>query len=68
MSEQPGSLSQIRNAISAWTIRLVDWFLGDSMSASIAWAVALVSLIALLVWFFIISPYGVPAAPVYAEF
>ncbi|MBE6468434.1 MAG: hypothetical protein E7001_00330 [Coriobacteriaceae bacterium] len=45
-----------------------SWFLGGSRSAALAWAASVLALIAVLVWFFILSPYGAPAAPVYAEF
>ncbi|MBS6555055.1 hypothetical protein DWV48_04445 [Collinsella sp. AF08-23] len=48
--------------------RVRAWWYGGSVSAAIAWTCALVALAALLVWFFICSPYGAPASPVYAEF
>ena len=33
-----------------------------------AWFAAVVVLVAVLGWFFVLSPYGAPASPVYAEF
>lgn len=40
----------------------------DSPVAAAAWALAALVLLAVLAWFFVCSPYGAPAAPVYAEF
>ena len=54
-------LSRVRAGIETW------WY-GDSASAAIGWGIAIVLLAAVLVWFFVFSPYGAPAAPVYAEF
>lgn len=48
--------------------RVITWFFGDSWSAGLAWAAVVIALAAILAWFFIFSPYGAPAAPVYAEF
>lgn len=44
------------------------WFFSPSLSAAIAWSVLALGLGAVLAWFFVCSPYGAPAAPVYAEF
>lgn len=44
------------------------WFFGGSLSAAIAWMLLVVALALVLAWFFVCSPYGTPAAPVYAEF
>lgn len=49
-------------------VRVGAWWYGTSTSAAIAWALALAALAGVLAWFFICSPYGAPAAPVYAEF
>jgi len=48
--------------------RVRAWFLGGSWGADLAWGAAALALVAVLAWFFILSPYGAPAAPVYAEF
>lgn len=48
--------------------RLGAWFFGGSWGAALAWGAAVLALAAVLAWFFILSPYGAPAAPVYAEF
>ncbi|MDY4041631.1 MAG: hypothetical protein SOY67_05985 [Collinsella sp.] len=53
---------------AALVARVSAWFLGGSWSAVLAWAAAVLALMAVLAWFFILSPYGAPAAPVYAEF
>ena len=48
--------------------RVRDWFFSDRPSATLAWAMIAAVCIAILVWFFVWSPYGAPAAPIYAEF
>lgn len=48
--------------------RFREWFFSDATSAAVAWALAVLALAAVLAWFFALSPYGAPAAPVYAEF
>lgn len=48
--------------------RIREWFFSDATSAAVAWALAVLVLAAVLAWFFALSPYGAPAAPVYAEF
>lgn len=48
--------------------RVRTWFYSDSTSAAVAWFAAVVVLVAVLGWFFVLSPYGAPASPVYAEF
>lgn len=53
---------------AALAARVSAWFLGGSWSAALAWAAAVLALTAVLAWFFILSPYGASAAPVYAEF
>ncbi|MBY4798148.1 hypothetical protein K6V98_07295 [Collinsella sp. AGMB00827] len=63
-SEQKGPAQGIAEAQQL----MRSWFFGGSWSAALAWAVLVVSLITVLAWFFIASPYGAPAAPVYAEF
>lgn len=45
-----------------------EWFFSDARDAAVAWAAIVVVLSAVLVWFFAVSPYGAPAAPVYAAF
>lgn len=44
------------------------WFFSPAPSAAVAWFVLAFALLAVLAWFFLCSPYGAPAAPVYAEF
>lgn len=48
--------------------RMRTWFYSDATSAAVAWFAAVVVLVAVLGWFFVLSPYGAPASPVYAEF
>lgn len=48
--------------------RIRTWFYSDETSAAVAWFAAVVVLVAVLGWFFALSPYGAPASPVYAEF
>lgn len=48
--------------------RVRTWFCSDAASAAVAWFAAVVVLVAVLGWFFVLSPYGAPASPVYAEF
>lgn len=48
--------------------RVRTWFYSDATSAAVAWFAAAVVLVAVLGWFFVLSPYGAPASPVYAEF
>ena len=48
--------------------RLRAWFFSDAMTAAAAWCLAVLALVAVLAWFFVWSPFGAPAAPVYAEF
>lgn len=44
------------------------WFFSDVPTAAVAWCIAVLLLAAVLAWFFVWSPFGAPAAPVYAEF
>lgn len=53
---------------AGWREAIRAWFFGDSRSAALAWAVIVIALAGVLVWFFAWSPYGAPAAPLYAEF
>ncbi len=48
--------------------RVRTWFYSDATSAALAWLVAIALCAGVLAWFFVASPYGAPAAPVYAEF
>lgn len=48
--------------------RVRAWFFAGSYSALTAWLVLVLLLAAILVWFFLLSPYGAPAAPVYSAF
>ena len=38
--------------------RVRDWFFSDRPSATLAWAMIAAACIAILVWFFVWSPYG----------
>ena len=44
------------------------WFFSNSWTAAAAWCALVLVLVAILVWFFVFSPFGAPAKPVYAEF
>lgn len=44
------------------------WFFAGSCLASVVWFVLVLLLVAILVWFFLFSSYGAPAAPVYSAF
>ena len=48
--------------------RVRAWFFAGSCSALAAWLALVLSLAAILVWFFLFSPYGAPAVPVYSAF
>lgn len=48
--------------------RVHAWFFAGSYSALAAWLASVLLLAAVLVWFFLFSPYGAPAAPVYSAF
>lgn len=48
--------------------RVRAWFFAGSCFASVVWFVLVLLLAAILVWFFLFSPYGAPAAPVYSAF
>lgn len=58
----------VRPTLAARRARLVAWFFGDSWSAALAWAAVAVACVGVLAWFFLVSPFGVPAQPVYAGF
>lgn len=51
-----------------WAQQVRDWFFSSAPSALLAWFVIQAVLAAILVWFFLFSPYGVPAGPIYAGF
>lgn len=61
----PSALARLRTLT---TERIRTWFYSDETSAAVAWFAAVVVLVAVLGWFFALSPYGAPASPVYAEF
>ncbi|WP_195420414.1 hypothetical protein [Collinsella sp. D33t1_170424_A12] len=44
------------------------WFFSDAWSAAAAWFALALALLAILAWYFVLSPYGAPAAPVYAAY
>lgn len=48
--------------------RVRAWFFAGSYSAFAAWFALVFLLATILVWFFLFSPYGTPAAPVYSAF
>lgn len=45
-----------------------EWFFSDSWSAALGWFAIAAVLVAALGWFFVLSPYGAPAAPAYAAY
>lgn len=61
----PSALARLRALTPE---RICTWFYSDATSAAVAWFAAVVVLVAVLGWFFVLSPYGAPASPVYAEF
>lgn len=61
----PSALSRLR-AVTPERVRA--WFYSDATSAAITWFAVVAVLVAVLGWFFVLSPYGAPASPVYAEF
>lgn len=44
------------------------WFFSNAWFAALAWFAIAIVLVAALGWFFVFSPYGAPAAPVYAAY
>lgn len=63
-SRTPGPIERLHPAADA----VRAWFFSNSWTAAAAWCVLVVALVAVLVWFFVFSPFGAPAKPVYAEF
>lgn len=61
-------LADVVDRVSEMPARVNAWFFSDAMSAALAWLVVIVLCACVLAWFFAVSPYGAPAAPVYAEF
>lgn len=51
-----------------WAQQVRAWFFSSAPSALLAWFAIQAILVAILVWFFLFSPYGVPAGPIYAGF
>lgn len=62
---RPFAFAHLRSLTPA---RVSAWFYSDAPGAAAAWFAAVLALVAVLVWFFVFSPYGAPASPVYAEF
>ena len=62
--EASGPIARLR----PFAERVRAWFFAGSYSALVAWLALVLSLAAILVWFFLFSPYGAPAAPVYSAF
>lgn len=48
--------------------RVRSWFFSAGWGPACAWAAVLLACAAVLAWFFFVSPFGVPAAPLYAGF
>ena len=63
-----GADDSLPTRAAAVAARVREWFLSDSWSSAAAWLVCALALMAVLAWFFVLSPYGVPATPVYAGF
>lgn len=60
----PGPIERLHPAAEA----VRAWFFSNSWTAAAAWCALVLVLVAVLVWFFVFSPFGAPAKPVYAEF
>lgn len=60
--------ADVVDRVSKLLARVNAWFFSDAMSAALAWLAVIVLCACVLAWFFAVSPYGAPAAPVYAEF
>lgn len=61
-------LAGVVDHVSEMPARVNAWFFSDTASAALAWLAVIVLCACVLAWFFAVSPYGAPAAPVYAEF
>lgn len=48
--------------------RVRTLFFSDSPVAALLWFAAAFGMIAILLWFFFVSPWGTPAMPLYADF
>lgn len=63
-----GTLGKALTRAAGVPARVRTWFDSDATSAALAWLAAIALCAGVLAWFFVSSPYGAPAAPVYAEF
>lgn len=63
-----GALGKALARAAGVPARVRTWFYSDATSAALAWLAAIALCAGVLAWFFVASPYGAPAAPVYAEF
>lgn len=57
-----------RETLDARRSRFVTWFFSQTPAADAACVAVVVACVAILAWFFFVSPFGVPATPVYAGF
>lgn len=67
-SKRRGSPRSPVEALRPAADRVRAWFFSDSWGSAVAWLALALLMAAALAWFFILSPYGAPAAPAYAEF
>lgn len=54
--------------VRALAQHICEWFFSGCASAAAAWFALAIACMAVLAWFFVFSPFGAPAGPVYAEF
>lgn len=66
--KRAGSRGEKRETLDARRSRFVAWFFSQTPGANVACALVAVACVVILAWFFLVSPFGVPAAPVYAGF
>ena len=68
----PGYLTRVyekgRQQVYAWAGQVRSLFFGNSWAAGLLWGLCVLSCVAVLVWFFLFSVFGTPAAPVYEAF
>lgn len=68
LSRASEHLGEAWRCILEFKARIRVWFFSDTRLAALAWALVVLACAVILAWFFLLSPYGKPAAPVYAEF
>lgn len=63
-----GRASRGASRATAAAARLRAWWEGDGTSAALARTALALACVAILAWYFLLSPYGAPASPAYAGF